>query len=165
LCSPSQTSPRALSLPCILAQVRWRSAPLGGDYNGRTGSTATTRSSQVSSRCTASWGNHWHGGGLDPLLSTFAPSWTWSALTRPGRHMLKIPSLDLATPGPDVTEAMCAAVEAVVAMAEQVLLACMRGRRTPQPTIYAPPSANTKGELLNRSPDGPCRRSSIASGL
>jgi hypothetical protein len=42
--------------------------PSGWDYNGRTGSTATTRSSQVSSRCTASWGNHWHGGGLDPLL-------------------------------------------------------------------------------------------------
>jgi hypothetical protein len=59
--------------------------------------------------------------------------------------LLKIPSFDLATPGPDVTEAMCAAVEAVVAMAEQVLLAFMRGRRAPQPAIYAPPSADTKG--------------------
>jgi hypothetical protein len=79
--------------------------------------------------------------------------------------MLKIPSLDLATLGPDVMEAMCGAVVAVVAMAEQVLLACMRGRRAPQPATYAPPSANTKGELLNRSPDGPCRSSSTASGL
>jgi hypothetical protein len=59
--------------------------------------------------------------------------------------MLKIPSFDLATPGLDVTEAMCSVVEAFVAMSEQVLLACMCGRRTPQTAIYAPPSAYTKG--------------------
>jgi hypothetical protein len=58
--------------------------------------------------------------------------------------MLKILYFDLAMPGPKVTEAMCATVEVVVTMAEQVLLAFMRGRRAPQPAIYAPPSADTK---------------------
>ncbi|KAM0907098.1 hypothetical protein ACQ4PT_016350 [Festuca glaucescens] len=180
----------ATVLAVMRRNVRWAGVRYGGD-DGAGGAgdeyldhplIAGLKSLR---RRAASWGSRWPGGGgVDPLLylrafldvvrsdETGAPI-TGAALS----SLHKILSLDLVAPGPGVTEAMGAVVEAVtgcrfevtdpaseeavLARVLQVLLACVRGRAAPalanrhvcaivSTCFRVVQQAGTKGELLQR---------------